>query len=130
MIYVSLVFVNCYFVSVYHLVITNFPFVYLGKGEYSSGPHSVTFPAGITTASIEIYIWDDPYLELINETFLLLINDLLLPKHITIGDNEKAIVTIVSNESKCVVKMFLYVFAIWVEAQWSLVMALPDFTEN
>ena len=71
--------------------------------DYYPGPYTVTFPAGVTTASISIYITDDSSLELTDETFFLIINDLVLPKHITYGDLWRATVTIVSNESKCVV---------------------------
>ena len=82
--------------------------MYIGPARYYSdyypGPYVVTFPAGVTTASISIFIIDDSTLELIDETFFLVINDLLLPKHITYGDLWRATVTIVSNESKCVVK--------------------------
>ena len=73
--------------------------------DYSSGPYSATFPAGVTTASFRIYITDDSALELTDETFLLFINDLMLPKHITYGDLWRATVAIVSNESKCFVKL-------------------------
>lgn len=80
--------------------------VYIGSWiDYYAGPYTATFPAGVTTASLSIYIIDDSYLELIDQTFLLFINDLLLPKHITYGDLWKASVTIVSNESKDVVKL-------------------------
>ena len=75
--------------------------------DYYGGPYSVTFSAGITTASFRITINDDRYLELTDEVFSLTINDLLLPKHITYGNLERATVTIVSNESKCYA--FLYV---------------------
>ena len=74
--------------------------------DYYPGPYTATFPAGVTTASIRIYIRDDTFLELTDETFLLFINDLLLPKHITHGDLWRATVTIVSNESKCVRKFY------------------------
>ena len=70
-------------------------------------------------ASIQIYIRDDNYFELTDETFLLVINDLLLPKHITYGNIEKATVTIVSNESKYVV-MLLYIHTRSVETLWLL----------
>ena len=70
------------------------------SSDYYGGPYSVTIYAGATTASFSIGIRDDDDLELINETFMVIINDLLLPKHITYGNFERATVTIVSDESK------------------------------
>ena len=67
--------------------------------DYYPGPYSVRFPAGVTTALFSITIRNDVYLELIDETFLLAINDLLLPKHVTLGNFDTATVTIVSDES-------------------------------
>lgn len=75
--------------------------IYLGRYfDYYQGPYSVTFPAGVTTASFSIGIRDDTNLELINETFAIVINDLLLPKNITYGKFERATVIIESDESK------------------------------
>ena len=71
--------------------------------DYSAGSYRVTFPAGNTTASIRMYIRDDNDVELTNETFLLVINDLLLPKQIASGDIKRTTVAIVSNDGKCVV---------------------------
>lgn len=56
------------------------------------------FPAGVTSVTFSIRITDDENLELFDETFLLVINDLLLPKNITHGDFGSATVTIVSDE--------------------------------
>lgn len=71
--------------------------------DFYSGPYRVTFPAGVTTASIRISISDDSYVETTDETFLSVIDDLSLPKHITSGDINRATVTIVSNDGRCVV---------------------------
>ena len=68
------------------------------SSDYYQGPYSVTFPAGVTTASFTIRISDDNTLELTNEIFAIVINVLLLPKNVTYGKFERATVTIVSNE--------------------------------
>ena len=67
--------------------------------DYYSGPYSITFSAGVTTASYNITIVDDHYLELTNDTFLLTI-DPFLPKHLTHGSLDTTLVSIVSDESK------------------------------
>ena len=76
--------------------------------DYCTGPYYVKFPAGVTTASFRIWIDDhnDPNLDLINETFILAINDLLLPKSITQGSFDRATVIIVSDESKCIIPSY------------------------
>ena len=60
----------------------------------------------MTTASFRIPINNDANLELIDETFILAINDLLLPKNITQGSIDRATVIIVSDESKCIIHSY------------------------
>lgn len=85
--------------------------------DYYEGPYHVTFPAGVTTAWFTITIRDDSYLELTDETFGIAINDLLLPKDITYGKFERATVTIVSDESKCI-KMYVIIHTHVNLSQW------------
>ena len=78
--------------------------------DYYSGPYSIIFPAGLTTASYNITIVDDSSLELTNETFSLTI-DPLLPEDVTHGRLDTATVIIVSDEGKYFY-MFVYVHKI------------------
>ena len=68
--------------------------------DYTSGPYTVTFPAGQTTATFDVPINDDDIFE-IDENFILTINPSLLPTRIiTVGNSGQAIVTIVDNDRK------------------------------
>ena len=75
--------------------------------DYYSGPYSIIFPAGLTTASYNITIVDDSSLELTNETFSPTI-DPLLPEDVTHGRLDTATVIIMSDEGKYFY-MFMYV---------------------
>ena len=61
--------------------------------DYDSGPHTVTFNAGSTTATFEVPITDDNMFEG-NETFMLTIDSSSLPAGITTADPDQATVTI------------------------------------
>ena len=67
--------------------------------DYTSGPYSVTFPAGMTRASFSIPINNDYVLE-DDENFMLTIYPSSLPTGITLSDSGQATVTIVDNACK------------------------------
>ena len=71
------------------------------KGDYNyhSGPYTVTFAAGVTTATFNVPVNDDNMLEG-NENFMLTIYSSSLPINITVGDPGEATVTIVDNDRK------------------------------
>ena len=60
--------------------------------DYTSGPYTVTFPAGQTTATFNVPITDDMILEG-NENFMLTINQ-TLPTNVTRGTPNEATVII------------------------------------
>ena len=66
--------------------------------DYTSGPYTVTFAAGSTTATFNVPITDDMILEG-NEDFMLTI-DPSLPDGVTRGTPSEATVTIVDNDCK------------------------------
>ena len=66
--------------------------------DYTSGPYTVTFPAGQTTATFSVPINDDDILEE-EEDFMLTI-DPSLPDGVIRGTPSEATVTIVDNDSK------------------------------
>ena len=67
--------------------------------DFTSGPYTVTIPAGQTTATFDIPITDDTMLEG-NENFMLTIDPSSLPNGVTHGDPDQATVTIVDNDSE------------------------------
>ena len=67
--------------------------------DYISGPYTVTFPAGSTTATFDVPINDDNIYET-NENFILTINETSLPTDVTHGSPVEAIVTIVDDDRK------------------------------
>ena len=67
--------------------------------DYTSGPYTVTFPAGRTTATFDVPINDDNILEG-DEDFILTINETSLPTDVTHGSPVEAIVTIVDDDRK------------------------------
>ena len=67
--------------------------------DYTSGPYTVTFPAGQTTATFDVPINDDNILEG-NEDFILNIDGTSLPNGVTAGSPDEATVTIVDNDRK------------------------------
>ena len=67
--------------------------------DYTSGPHSVRFPAGVMSVPFSISINDDNIFE-DNENFTLTINP-SLPTGVMVGNPGQATVTIVDNDCKC-----------------------------
>ena len=67
--------------------------------DYTSGPYSVTFAAGQTTATFDVPITDDNVYEG-NENFMLTINEPSLPTGVTRGNPGQATVNIVDNDRK------------------------------
>ena len=66
--------------------------------DYTSGPYSVTFPAGVTSVPFNISINDDNISEE-NENFTLTI-DSSLPTGVMVGNPGQATVTIMDNDCK------------------------------
>lgn len=69
------------------------------ENDYGSGPYTVTFPAGMTTAYFVVPIINDDLLEG-NETFTLTLNPLLLPNDVIAGHPAEATVTIIDGAGK------------------------------
>ena len=73
---------------------------FIGGGvDYKSGPYTITFPAGVTTASFNIPITDDNILEKI-EDIQIEINVSSLPSRVSVSNPGQATVTIVDNDSE------------------------------
>ena len=70
--------------------------------DYTSGPCTVTFPTGQTTATFNIPINDDNVLDN-NEDFILTIDETSLPTGVTHGSPGKATVTIVDDDGKKII---------------------------
>ena len=69
--------------------------------DYHSGPYTVTFSPGQTSAVFDIPITDDNILEG-NYSFMLTMNSSSLPNNVTRGNPDRAMVTIVDNDGKYV----------------------------
>ena len=67
--------------------------------DYTSGPYSVTFPAGITNVTFNIQIINDNMVEN-NETFTLAIDSSSLPTGIMVDSPRQATVTIINDDGK------------------------------
>ena len=67
--------------------------------DYTSGPYTVIFPAGQTTATVSIPVNDDDILE-INEDFMVTIDASSIPGSVRLGTPSEAIVTIVDDDCK------------------------------
>ena len=67
--------------------------------DYKSGPYSVTFTAGMTTASLSIPINDDDIFEE-HETFILMIDSTSLPNDVTLGSPRAVVISITDNDGK------------------------------
>ena len=65
--------------------------------DYSSGPYTVTFLAGVTSVPFNVSITDDNVLE-DDENFLLTIDTSSLPNNVTVDNPSQATVTIVDND--------------------------------
>ena len=61
--------------------------------DYTSGPYTVTFPAGETTATFNVPINDDNILEG-NEYFMLTIDETSLPTNVTRSTPGQTTITI------------------------------------
>ena len=70
--------------------------------DYTSGPYTVTFPAGQTTATFSISINDDDIVEG-DENFMLTIDPSSLPPNVTRGTPAETTVTIVNDDRKWLV---------------------------
>ena len=66
--------------------------------DYTSGPYSVRFPAGVMSVPFSISINDDNIFE-DNENFILTINP-LLPTGVMVGNPGQVTVIIVDNDCK------------------------------
>ena len=64
--------------------------------DYTSGPYTITFLAGQTTATFDVPINDDNVIEG-NENFMLTIDSSSLPTGLTVGDPGQAAVTIMEE---------------------------------
>ena len=67
-----------------------------GGVDYNSGPYNVTFPAGVTSMSLNVTIINDNMLET-TETFNLTIVGGSLPTNVTLGITDQTTVTIVND---------------------------------
>ena len=67
--------------------------------DYTSGPYTVTFPAGQTNATFDVPTNDDNILK-DNKNFLLTISPSSLPSDVTVVDPDEATVTIVDDDGK------------------------------
>ena len=85
-----------------HVLMVTFSLI--GGIDYVSGPYNVTFPAGVTSISFNVLIYDDDLLE-DNENFTLAINTDSLPDGITIDDPSTVIMIIRNDDSKCAKSM-------------------------
>ena len=72
--------------------------VLIGAGvDYNSGPHTVTFPAGVTRVLFEVSITNDIILEN-DEEFNLIINSSSLPTGVSDSHPSLVTVTIVDDD--------------------------------
>jgi len=70
--------------------------------DYPSGPYNVVFPAGQTSALLNVTIHDDSTLES-NENFTLIIDPSLLPGIVNLGDPNHTTIIIVDDNSKIII---------------------------
>ena len=80
--------------------------------DYISGSYSVTFTAGMTTASLSIPIKDDNVFE-DTESFRLLIDSTSLPNDVTLGNPRSAAMTIVDDDGKSVIQPFIIKYSVY-----------------
>ena len=73
--------------------------------DYTSGPYTVTFPAGQMMVVFSVIINDDNILEE-NENFMLTINATSVPSGVIRGNPGESTVTIVDND--CKIFLFSY----------------------
>ena len=67
--------------------------------DYTSGPYTVTFPAGVTMIAFDVPITDDKISESV-ENFMLTINQTSLLTKSDVGTPVEIVVTIVDDERK------------------------------
>ena len=84
-----------------------FCYSFSGGVDYNSGPYTVTFPAGVTTASFNIPITDDNISES-NEDIQIGITISSLPSRVGVSNPGHATVTIVDsdNDSKIFISIY------------------------
>ena len=70
-----------------------------GGVDYDSGPYTVTIPAGVTSASVNVPINDDNILEA-DEMFNLNVDSTTLPTGVTVGAIGSSSVTIENDDCK------------------------------
>ena len=70
-----------------------------GGDDYDSGPYTITIPAGMTSAALDVEIVDDNVIER-NETFYVAILTRSLPNGVVVGSPGQAQVTILNNNGK------------------------------
>ena len=70
-----------------------------GNDDYTPGPYTVTFPAGVTSATFDVPIISDNILEGY-ENFALVIDDSSLPSHVIQGSPGTVTVNMVDDDSK------------------------------
>ena len=67
--------------------------------DYTPGPYTVTFTAGIIQASFNVTLIDDNMFEN-NENFVLAVHPSSLPSNVTVGDPGQVTVIILDNDGK------------------------------
>ena len=77
--------------------------------DYGNGPVSVTFSAGMTSASLYISITDDNLLEG-NEDFYLMIDSSSLINGVSVGSVNQTTVTILDADSKWCMYRCMYIY--------------------
>ena len=75
--------------------------------DYTSGPYTVTIPAGQTTATFNVPINDDNVIEG-TENFMLTIDSSSLPTGLSVGDPGHVTVTIIEEGKEVLTFVPLY----------------------
>ena len=80
---------------------------FAGNTNYSPGPYtySITFSAGMTTASFDIIIIDDSFTEE-NEQFYLTIDPLTLSSDVMFDNLNAAVITIVDDDGELCINYY------------------------
>ena len=78
---------------------------FAGNTDYSPGPYSITFSAGMTTASFDIIIIDDSFTEE-NEQFYLTIDPLTLSSDVMFDNLNAAVITIVDDDGELFINYY------------------------
>ena len=72
---------------------------YVGNMDYDSGPYTVMFNVGANCSTFTVNISNDDIFEN-NETFILKINDSLLPSCVSVGDVNQITITIENDDGE------------------------------